>query len=111
MITKSIPLDFSNLIDADKMVICELILNADGNIPLAVIMLHDMSPEPVSHAVRLYTLKENDANFVIHTEIEAFSFFTKEEAIDFANRLPKMSALEILMIINMVPAVDTQRIQ
>ena len=59
-----------------------------------------MSPEIVSHVVRLYTLKNKGVKLAIDTEFEAFAFTNYREATLFANRLPTMSAIEILIIMD-----------
>jgi len=71
---------------------------ADG--ASVLIMIHDMSADDQGHAVRTYMLEQENDEFIVHFELEAFAFPSHESAVLFANRLPSLSALELLMIQN-----------
>lgn len=96
----NVPLDLSNLVDADNMEVYEVFANPNGFGPPLLIMLHDMSPKFVRYAVRLYTLKDEGHELAIHDEIATFAFTAGQTAIDFANRFQSMSAIEILLLMN-----------
>ncbi len=53
------------------------------------------------YILRLYQLtrREDGKLFPTH-EIGAFSFYTRKQLNDFVDKLPKMSAIEILMVLN-----------
>ena len=57
----------------------------------------------ISHVVRLYSLRreEEKDQYVIDDEIESFAFPDNESAVQFADSLLKMSAIEILRIMSL----------
>lgn len=58
------------------------------------------------HLLRLYQLKRGgDQNYFPTHEIGAFTFYSRKELKDFVNRLPKMSAIEILMVMSPEPVI------
>lgn len=63
-------------------------------------MIHDMTADAVGHVVRVYMLMEERDELVVDFELEAFSFPSHEAAVSFANRLPNLTAIELLMIQN-----------
>lgn len=79
----------------EKMEIHELLIGKDGEANLIVIQ--DISPGDISHVVRLYSLKIENNEHVIDDQIEGFAFPSYEEATEFADRLPEMSAINLLM--------------
>ena len=91
-------LDLSKL-PQENMSFHEVIVNANGSLPPVLMMIQDHSPEIISHALRLYKLKEESGEFSIDYEIQAFAFPTHEVAASFANRLVNMNAIDILSLI------------
>lgn len=55
------------------------------------------SPNPL---LRIYMMHKVEDEYVIQTELEAFQFSDYELAKDFNDRLPNMTALEILLVMN-----------
>ena len=71
---------------------------------IAVIPLSGKSQN--MHQLRLYQLvRGEDQQFFPTHEIGAFRFYSRKALVDFLTRLPKMSALEILMLIHPAPAL------
>lgn len=59
------------------------------------------------HLLRLYQLiRGEDQQYFPTNEIGAFRFYLRKELVDFLIRLPKMTALEILMLMNPAPALS-----
>ncbi|MBO0589481.1 hypothetical protein [Sporosarcina sp. E16_8] len=63
-------------------------------------MIHDMSADGMGHIVRVYMSRQEKDDFVFDFELEAFVFPSHESAVSFANRLPSLTALELLMVQN-----------
>ncbi|MFF2449925.1 hypothetical protein ACFVSW_23060 [Neobacillus sp. NPDC058068] len=58
------------------------------------------------HVLRLYQLiLREDQNYVPTFELEAFAFYSRKDLTDFVVRLPEMSAIEILMVMNQEPTM------
>ncbi|MBM7580814.1 hypothetical protein [Jeotgalibacillus terrae] len=57
--------------------------------------------------IRLYLLQKNhtDHTFDIQYELEAFMFLNYKQARNFIKRLPNMSGLEMLLLLNPQPPV------
>lgn len=57
-----------------------------------------------THILRLYQLmyEEYENTYKPVQELEAFSFLRYEELTDFLKKLPEMSALEMLLVLNQV---------
>jgi hypothetical protein len=59
------------------------------------------------HLLRLYQLiRGEDQQYYPTHEIGAFTFHSTKELKDFLNRLPEMSAIEILMLMNPQPSLS-----
>lgn len=52
--------------------------------------------------IRVYLLKRIEGIFEIENELYAFSFYNVNKALMFAEKLPQMSALELLIDMNSV---------
>ncbi len=63
-------------------------------------MIHDMTADALGHVVRVYMLRQENDELIVDFELEAFAFPSHESAVLFANRLPKLTALELLMVQN-----------
>jgi len=63
-------------------------------------VIHDMSADGVGHVVRVYMSRQENDEFVFDFELVAFAFPSHESAVLFANRLPSLTALELLMVQN-----------
>ncbi|MBO0589053.1 hypothetical protein [Sporosarcina sp. E16_8] len=63
-------------------------------------LIHDMSADDAGHVVRVYMSREENDEFIFDFELEAFAFPSYESAVAFANRLPSLTALELLMVQN-----------
>ena len=61
-------------------------------------VIHDMSADGVGHVVRVYMSRQENDEFVFDFELEAFAFPSHQSAVLFANRLPSLTALELLMV-------------
>ena len=85
-------------LSGEKIEIHELIMSSEG--PAMLIIIHDISPVASGHVVRLFSLMgvEENNEYFIDKEIEAFSFPKNDSAVEFADRLLTMSALEMLNI-------------
>ncbi|MBS3678936.1 hypothetical protein KGF86_01790 [Ornithinibacillus massiliensis] len=58
------------------------------------------------HVLRLYSLVLNeDGFFEVIYELQAFSMQTKEDIRIFLEKLPAMSAIELMMIMNPIPQI------
>lgn len=57
---------------------------------------------PNPHIIRVYQFENDlvDESYIPSKELEAFAFTTEEQAKNFAVRLPQMSALDYLILIN-----------
>jgi hypothetical protein len=65
--------------------------------------------EEEQFVLRIYLIiKEKDYYYLSH-ELLSFSFLSRNELLDFRNRLPKMTALEILYWMNPAPQNITHR--
>jgi hypothetical protein len=55
--------------------------------------------------LRIYQLlwSEEEDSFIPVQELEAFGFYSREELVDFVERLPDISGLEMLMLLNPLP--------
>jgi hypothetical protein len=85
-------------LSGEKVEVHELIMSSQG--PLMLIIIHDISPAASHHVVRLFTLmgEEEKNEYFIDKEIDAFSFPNNDIAVEFADRLLTMSAIEMLNI-------------
>jgi len=63
-------------------------------------MIHDQSADAVGYVLRIYMLKEENDDLLVDFELEAFACPSRDAAVLFANRLPHLTALELLMIQN-----------
>ena len=68
---------------------------SDGKV---LTVIHDMSAEGVGHVVRVYMSRQENDGFVFDFELEAFAFPSHNSAVAFANRLPSLTELELLMV-------------
>lgn len=50
--------------------------------------------------IRIYLLQKDGRKFNVEKELEAFSFFDANSAMEFVMNLPEMSALELLLMMN-----------
>ena len=98
MLENEVELNLDGLEDIDNMEVYEICISKNEQDPAVLIMIQNTYPEIISHVVRLYSLVRKPKEFIISDEIEAFGFMDRESAVKFANRLPQMSAFEILMI-------------
>ncbi|WP_172370101.1 hypothetical protein [Sporosarcina jiandibaonis] len=85
-------------LSGEKIEIHELIMSSEG--PAMLIVIHDNSPAASRYVVRLFTLmgEEENNEYFIDKEIDAFSFPNNDIAVEFADRLLTMSAIEMLNI-------------
>ena len=85
-------------LSGEKVEVHKLIMSTEG--PVMLIIIHDISPVANRHVVRLYTLMGDEENneYVNDKEVDSFSFTNEDTAVEFANRLLTMSALEMLNI-------------
>ena len=75
------------------------ILNGPGVSDAKVMtVIHDMSADGVGHIVRVYMSREENDELIFDFELEAFAFPSHDSAVAFANRLPSLTALELLMV-------------
>ncbi|QUW21425.1 hypothetical protein JSQ81_16730 [Sporosarcina sp. Marseille-Q4063] len=83
-------------LSGEKVEVHELIMSTEG--PVMVIIIHDISPVANLHVVRLFTLmgEEENNEYFIDMEVDSFSFTNEDTAVEFADRLLTMSALEML---------------
>jgi len=63
-------------------------------------MIQDLSADALGHVLRVYLLKEENHELIVDFELEAFKCPSHHAAVLFANRLPHLTALELLMIQN-----------
>jgi len=63
-------------------------------------VIHDMSADGVGHVVRVYASRQENDELIFDFELEAFAFPSHDSAVAFANRLPSLTALELLMVQN-----------
>jgi len=63
-------------------------------------LIHDMSADGVGHVVRVYMSRKENDGLIFDFELEAFAFPSHDSAVAFANRLPSLTALELLMVQN-----------
>lgn len=94
MLKNNVNLNLGEL-PGEKMEIHELLIGKDGEANLIVIQ--DISPGDISHVVRLYSLKIENNEHIVNDQIEGFAFPNYEKALEFADRLPEMSAIDLLM--------------
>jgi len=59
-----------------------------------------MSADAVGHVVRVYMSREEKHELIFDFELEAFAFPSHASAVLFANRLPSLTTLELLMVQN-----------
>ena len=111
MLKEEVELNLEGLEDADNMEVHEICISENGQGPAVLIIIQNTYPEVISHVVRLYSLIRKPTEFSIDNEIEAFGFLNRESAITFANRLPTMSAFEILMIMGLNTDNNGNRVQ
>lgn len=62
--------------------------------------MHDNEGLPT---IRLYLMRNNNGNniYEVEKELEAFSFLTKETALKFVAEFPQMSALDLIIAMNL----------
>jgi hypothetical protein len=76
---------------------CILVSPVDDRIGVAAVS----SKLEDKHLLRLFQMKKDEEQDYIPThEMEAFTFQSRKDLKDFVERLPGMSALEILMAMN-----------
>lgn len=61
-------------------------------------VIHDMSADGVGHVVRVYMSRQENDELIFDFEIEAFAFPSHDSAVAFANQLPSLTAIELLMV-------------
>ena len=61
--------------------------------------------DDVTFALRIYQLlwSEEDDCYIPVQELEAFAFHSREDLVDFIERLPEISGLDMLMLLNPLP--------
>lgn len=86
------------ILQANKLQIESLIINgADDRI--GMILLSEIN----KYVLRIYlVLKSNDSYYISH-ELQLFSFPSKDSLIDFRDKIPSMTALELLYWLNPMP--------
>lgn len=84
----------------EEMELHELLVQPDADDSGILIMIHDLSKDTTGYVVRVYQLSKVNEEFFVDAELEAFAFPNHEAAVSFANRIPGMTAMEMLMIIS-----------
>jgi hypothetical protein len=75
-------------------------------------MLEDVKPQLKENIVRIYLTQKNSENqFHITAELEAFQFSSYQTAKAFVNKLPEVTALEMLLLINKISLQHTSSVQ
>ncbi|MFD1929208.1 hypothetical protein ACFSFY_14290 [Sporosarcina siberiensis] len=70
--------------------------NSDG--PSVLILIHDLSAVAEGYIVRVYSSRQENDEEIFDHDLAAFALPTYESAVSFANRLPKLTAIELLMM-------------
>jgi hypothetical protein len=83
----------------DDMEIITTIFNLTKEMGL-VIAGEDMYPTSKHPILRIYLLENIDVGWAIQKELHAFAFLNYETARLFLENLPNMSALELLIMLN-----------
>lgn len=71
---------------------------SDRNGPRVLTLIHDISADAEGYLVRMYTSRQENDEIILDYELEAYTFLSHESAVSFANRLPTLTVLELLMI-------------
>lgn len=76
----------------------DVLHSSDSDGPSVLILIHDLSSVAEGYVVRLYTSRQENDEVIFDHELEAFALPSYESAVSFANRLPKLTAIELLMM-------------
>ncbi|MED1201777.1 hypothetical protein [Heyndrickxia acidicola] len=70
-----------------------------------LVMGEEVKPQSKANIVRIYHTRRNAKNnkFQITAELEAFQFSSYQSAKAFVKKLPEMTGLEMLMLMNKIP--------
>ena len=70
----------------------------DSDGPSVLILIHDLSAVGEGYIVRVYSSRQENDEEIFDQDLAAFTLPTYESAVSFANRLPKLAAIELLMM-------------
>lgn len=84
----------------EDMEIITTIFNSTKEVGL-VIAGEDMYPTSKHPVLRIYLLEQIDEGWAIQKELYAFAFLNYDAAHSFLENLPNMSALELLIMMNL----------
>ncbi|MEG0259619.1 MAG: hypothetical protein RR651_07070 [Lysinibacillus sp.] len=70
------------------------------SIGLLLVGVYFNEPYQANPLVRVYLLQYSDGAFEMTKELEAYSFESIEEAYEFVNRLPRLSVVDLIMILS-----------
>ena len=89
--------------ELEGMDVLDTYMNSEASDVGILVMGQNMNPVSDNPVIRIYLLlKEYDAVYV-HQELEAFTFESYGSAIAFLQKLPKMTALELLIMMKAQP--------
>lgn len=89
--------------ELEGMDVLDTYMNSEASDIGVLVMGQNMNPISDNPVIRIYLLvKEYDAVYV-HQELEAFTFESYGSAIAFLQKLPRMTALELLIMMKAQP--------
>jgi len=86
----------------DLEVIHTLKYSKDENVGLLIAGEYANRINYTNPTIRLYLLNQIKGSFEVTKELDAFSFKTKKEALTFADELPHMSAIDLILKLNSI---------
>jgi len=63
-----------------------------------LILIHDLSAVAEGYVVRVYASRQENDEVIFDHELKAFALPSYESAVSFANRLPKLTVIELVMM-------------